>query len=120
MKILIIFNRDPYDGSDITWNGLRLADKLREAGQSVRILRAHEIAPVLVGDGEAGETVCSGYPGMLTIGPEGELIVFCGLNGCELMALDVVHPAGKRQMPAADFARGRRISHGDRFGSGMC
>jgi uncharacterized protein involved in oxidation of intracellular sulfur len=37
MKILIIFNRDPYDGSDITWNGLRLADKLREAGQSVRI-----------------------------------------------------------------------------------
>jgi len=90
------------------------------AGQSVRILRAHEIAPVLVGDGEAGETVCSGYPGMLTIGPEGELIVFCGLNGCELMALDVVHPAGKRQMPAADFARGRRISHGDRFGSGMC
>ncbi|MDD2455735.1 MAG: sulfur reduction protein DsrE, partial [Kiritimatiellae bacterium] len=23
MKILIIFNREPYDNSDVTWNGLR-------------------------------------------------------------------------------------------------
>ena len=33
MKILIIFNRPPYDGTDVTWNGLRLAGKLLEAGQ---------------------------------------------------------------------------------------
>lgn len=25
MKILIIFNREPYDNTDVTWNGLRLA-----------------------------------------------------------------------------------------------
>jgi uncharacterized protein involved in oxidation of intracellular sulfur len=37
MIILIIFNREPYDGTDVTWNGLRLAGKLLEAGQQVRI-----------------------------------------------------------------------------------
>jgi len=37
MKILIIFNREPYDSTDITWNGLRLAAKLRETGQEVRV-----------------------------------------------------------------------------------
>ena len=37
MKILIIFNREPYDGTDVTWNGLRLAEKLLEAGKEVRI-----------------------------------------------------------------------------------
>jgi len=30
MKILIIFNREPYDNTDVTWNGLRLADTLRK------------------------------------------------------------------------------------------
>ena len=24
MSVLIIFNRQPYDGTDVTWNGLRL------------------------------------------------------------------------------------------------
>ena len=37
MKILIIFNRQPYDNTDVTWNGLRLAGKLRETEQEVRI-----------------------------------------------------------------------------------
>ena len=37
MKVLIIFNREPYDNTDVTWNGLRLAGKLFEAGQEVRI-----------------------------------------------------------------------------------
>ncbi|MDO9048152.1 MAG: DsrE family protein [Methylobacter sp.] len=37
MKILIIFNREPYGNTDVTWNGLRLAGKLLEAGQEVRI-----------------------------------------------------------------------------------
>jgi uncharacterized protein involved in oxidation of intracellular sulfur len=37
MKVLIIFNRDPYDNTDVTWNGLRLAGELLEAGQEVRI-----------------------------------------------------------------------------------
>jgi len=37
MKILIIFNREPYDNTDVTWNGLRLAEKLVEGGSQVRI-----------------------------------------------------------------------------------
>jgi uncharacterized protein involved in oxidation of intracellular sulfur len=37
MSVLIIFNRKPYDNTDVTWNGLRLADNVQEAGQEVRI-----------------------------------------------------------------------------------
>lgn len=37
MKTLIIFNRQPYDNTDVTWNGLRLADKLLDVGQTVKI-----------------------------------------------------------------------------------
>jgi uncharacterized protein involved in oxidation of intracellular sulfur len=37
MKVLVIFNRPPYDNTDVTWNGLRLAGKLLDAGQEVRI-----------------------------------------------------------------------------------
>ncbi len=37
MSVLIVLNREPYDGTDVTWNGLRLAGKLREGGQDVRV-----------------------------------------------------------------------------------
>ncbi len=37
MKILIIFNHEPYNGTDVAWNGLRLAGKLVEGGSDVRI-----------------------------------------------------------------------------------
>ena len=37
MKILIVFNREPYDNTDVTWNGLRLANTLAEGGQEVRL-----------------------------------------------------------------------------------
>lgn len=37
MSVLIIFNREPYDNTDVTWNGLRLAGQLLERGQEVRI-----------------------------------------------------------------------------------
>jgi len=37
MKILIVFNHQPYDGSDVAWNGLRLAKTLNEKGEDVRI-----------------------------------------------------------------------------------
>lgn len=36
-KILLIFNHQPYDGSDVAWNALRLADTLLKSGQEVRI-----------------------------------------------------------------------------------
>ncbi len=37
MKTLLIFNRQPYDGTDVAWNGLRLAGKLAENSHEVRI-----------------------------------------------------------------------------------
>ena len=37
MKVLFIFNHQPYDGSDVTWNGLRLAKNLHKRGHDVRI-----------------------------------------------------------------------------------
>jgi uncharacterized protein involved in oxidation of intracellular sulfur len=37
MNILIIFNRNPYDGTDITWNGLRLSGQLAGEGIDLRI-----------------------------------------------------------------------------------
>ena len=37
MSTLIIFNHQPYDGSDIAWNGLRSAKTLQENGQEVKI-----------------------------------------------------------------------------------
>ena len=36
MIFLIILNRNPYDGTDVTWNALRLAEKLCDKG-TVRI-----------------------------------------------------------------------------------
>jgi uncharacterized protein involved in oxidation of intracellular sulfur len=37
MNILIILNRNPYDGSDVTWNALRLCGALLKGGAGVRL-----------------------------------------------------------------------------------
>ena len=37
MATLMILNRQPYDGTDITWNALRLARQLNNDGVEVRI-----------------------------------------------------------------------------------
>ncbi len=42
MKVLLIFNHAPYGGTDLTWNGLRLADKLVDAGNEVRLFLMNE------------------------------------------------------------------------------
>lgn len=36
-SILIILSRHPYDGTDVTWNALRLAGQLNQTGNQVRI-----------------------------------------------------------------------------------
>ena len=35
--ILLIFNKNPYDGTDVTWNGLRQAEQLLNVGLKVNI-----------------------------------------------------------------------------------
>ena len=37
MNTLLVLNGNPYDGTDVTWNALRLANKLLEQGGGVRI-----------------------------------------------------------------------------------
>lgn len=37
MKVLIVLNREPYDNTDVTWNSLRLADKLAAGANEVRL-----------------------------------------------------------------------------------
>lgn len=37
MQALIIFNRNPYDGTDVTWNGLRLVEKMLDLKMQVKI-----------------------------------------------------------------------------------
>ncbi len=36
-NILLVFNRTPYDGTDVTWNGLRLAEHLIKTNSRVQI-----------------------------------------------------------------------------------
>jgi uncharacterized protein involved in oxidation of intracellular sulfur len=37
MTILLILNHAPYDGTDVTWNALRLAGQLKKDGIDVRL-----------------------------------------------------------------------------------
>lgn len=37
MKVLIVLNRNPYDGTDVTWNALRLVDQLLSKGSEVQL-----------------------------------------------------------------------------------
>jgi uncharacterized protein involved in oxidation of intracellular sulfur len=37
MKALSTLNRNPYDGTDVTWNALRLGEKLLDKGMKLRI-----------------------------------------------------------------------------------
>jgi len=37
MNNLFIFNHQPYDGTDVTWNGLRLITALHKKGENVKI-----------------------------------------------------------------------------------
>jgi len=37
VRTLIVLNRNPYDGTDITWNALRLADQLLNLGLEVNV-----------------------------------------------------------------------------------
>lgn len=42
MSLLVIFNRQPYDGSDVAWNALRLIQQAQAVGMAVRIFLMNE------------------------------------------------------------------------------
>jgi len=37
MKVLLVLNRNPYDGTDVTWNALRLVEKTLDKGAELEI-----------------------------------------------------------------------------------
>ena len=37
MKALVVLNRNPYDGTDVTWNALRLVEQLLNLGVETRL-----------------------------------------------------------------------------------
>ncbi|MBN2309881.1 MAG: DsrE family protein [Candidatus Hydrogenedentes bacterium] len=55
MNALIVFNHLPYDGSDVTWNGLRLAGKLLDTGVEVRIFLMNDSVDLARDAAEAPE-----------------------------------------------------------------
>jgi len=81
---------------------------LARGGQPLRITikRAHA---------ESGGTEQPGEPGeIVSVGRER----FAVKAGCGALAIVELQPAGKRQMSAAEFIRGYRITTGDRFAEG--
>ncbi len=44
--ITIILNHEPYDGSDITWNALRLASTLHKNGEKVNIFLMNDAVDI--------------------------------------------------------------------------
>ena len=60
MKLLIIFNREPYDNTDVTWNGLRLAGKLLEAGFIIDTSHAREM---VTGGGRTTAAIAASFFG---------------------------------------------------------
>jgi uncharacterized protein involved in oxidation of intracellular sulfur len=42
MTLLVIFNHQPYDGTDVAWNALRLIKQARSAGMATRIFLMNE------------------------------------------------------------------------------
>jgi len=57
MKTLIVLNRNPYDGTDVTWNALRLGEKLLEKGTELRIFLMNDSIDIA----REGVTTPEGY-----------------------------------------------------------
>lgn len=82
---------------------------------AVAALRGEVVAlfsPRLAEAAEAGDAA-GAAPGEI-LGARRELVIACGEGA---IAVGEVRPPGKRRMPAGDFARGRALGPGERFGS---
>ena len=79
MKILIIFNREPYDSTDVTWNGLRLAGQLTKNGRQVRIFLMNDAVEMARGECKPPEGYDQDLSKMLKdLIAQGVLVKACG------------------------------------------
>ena len=98
MKTLIILSNPPYDGSDVAWNALRLADTAVERGHDVRLF--------LINDGvDAARPAPSGSEFELSemvskLTQQGAHVLLCGtcMNRCGLSDADAVQGTERGSM----------------------
>lgn len=88
---------DPWPRTSTTWH--------RSGSPSMRLI---------IGAAQALIAVSSEMPPGTVVSSEGGRLLVS--TGAGLLAIDEVQPAGKREMPIADFLRGHTVSAGDRFG----
>lgn len=47
MKVLLILNHKPYDGTDVIWNSIRLASTLYASGDDVRVFAMNDSVDIV-------------------------------------------------------------------------
>lgn len=88
MKVLLIFNKQPYDGTDVCWNGLRLAHTLLAKDNEVRIFLMNDAVDIArvdcVPPAESEENLTDLLKDLIKIGAEvkvcGSCFDRCGLH----------------------------------------
>jgi len=88
MRFLFIFNHQPYDGSDVAWNGLRLATNLQKRGEEVRIFLMNDAVDLARDstkkpdfyDHDLVETVKNLYKNGAKLKVCGTCMARCGIN----------------------------------------
>jgi uncharacterized protein involved in oxidation of intracellular sulfur len=89
VTILIILNRTPYDGTDVTWNALRLAEQAMKDGNGVRVFLMNDSVDLArKGLGASPDYDLQGMLGQLIAeGAEAKLcktcVSRCGIGGGE-------------------------------------
>ena len=87
MTVLLIFNHAPYDGTDLTWNALRLAEQLKKDGAEVRLFLmndsvdlARDGVPVLEGASDLVQMTKDLIADGVTVKVCGTCQVRCGIR----------------------------------------
>lgn len=88
MKHLIILNHQPYDGTDVTWNALRLAKNLHEKGEIVKIFLMNDAVDLArdmtkkpeMYDYDLVEIVKNLYTSGINLSVCGTCVTRCGIN----------------------------------------
>lgn len=87
MKTLLVLNRNPYDGTDVTWNALRLGERLLDRRTELKIFLMNDSIDLA----KEGVTPTEGYfdltemlQGLMTKGVPvkvcGTCLVRCGIH----------------------------------------
>jgi uncharacterized protein involved in oxidation of intracellular sulfur len=97
---LIILGNPPYDGSDVAWNALRLADTATDRGHDVRLFLINDGVDAARPAPEGSEFELSEMVSEL-IG-RGVSVLLCGtcMNRCGLSDADAVDGAERGSMDA--------------------